>query len=125
MDYKSFGLGPKNSDDQVDTDKRWWLADTANLAQSVSAVVKSLALFDSKRQTQYQTSVRLYGNLNLMGLNGLSYSKITSVQSNTLKDRISYNVIQAAIDTVAAKIAKNKPKPMFLTSGGDYKIQRR
>jgi hypothetical protein len=83
-----------------------------------------LSEYDSKRQTQYQISTRLYGNSNLMGLNGLSYSKIASVQ-NTLKDRISYNVVQSCIDTVTSKISKSKPKPLFLTQGGDYKIQRK
>jgi hypothetical protein len=69
-------------------------------------------------------SARLYGNLSLMGLNGLTYSKIASVQS-AVKDRISYNVVQSVIDTITAKIAKNKPKPYFLTSGGDYQTQRK
>jgi hypothetical protein len=123
IDYKSFGPnGP--SPDNGQTSKRWWLEAKSDIAPAVAGIVKALSEYDSKRQTQYQISTRLYGNVNLMGLNGLSYSKILSVQ-NTLKDRISYNVIQSVIDTITAKIAKNRPRPMFLTSGGNYKIQRR
>ena len=59
-----------------------------------------------------------------MGLNGLTYSKLASV-SNTMTTRITYNVCQSVVDTAAAKIAKNKPKPLFLTSGADYKLQRK
>lgn len=123
IDYKSFGSdGAASKLGQID--KRWWLSSKEDLAASIAGTIKALSQYDSKRQTQYQISTRLYGNLNLMGLNGLSYSKILSVQSS-LKDRISYNVVQSVIDTITAKMAKNKPKPLFLTSGGDYKIQRR
>lgn len=123
IDYKSFGPnGPQGS--AAGVNKRWWLSKDSEIHQSVLPIIVALGQYDSKRQTQYQISTRLYGNANLMGLNGLSYSKIMSVQ-NTLKDRISYNVVQSCIDTITSKIAKNKPKPLFLTSGGDYKIQRR
>lgn len=104
--------------------KRWWTLGDDEMSQGIVAVVNSISQADSRRQTQYQTSIRLYGNLTLMGVNGLSYAKLTSVQA-PLRDRISYNVIQSAIDTVQAKMAKNKPKPLFLTSGGDWKLQRR
>lgn len=104
--------------------KRWWMLPPDEMSQGIVAVCNSISQADSRRQTQYQTSVRLYGNLSLMGVNGLSYAKLTSVQA-PLRDRVSYNVIQSAIDTVQAKMAKNKPKPLFLTSGGDWKLQRR
>ena len=104
--------------------KRWWKAPLSERAQSVFAVIKFISEYDSKRQTQYQISNRLYGNANLMGLNGLSFSKVQAVQG-ALKDRLTYNVCQSTVDTITAKISKNKPKPMFLTSGGDYKLQRK
>lgn len=122
IDYKSFNNTGKPEGEIYD--KRWWLVNKSERPQAVAAIVKMIAEYDSKRQTQYQISTRLYGNTNLMGMNGLSYSKISSVQ-NSLKDRISYNVVQSAIDTVCAKMSKNKPKPLFLTSGGDYKMQRK
>ncbi|NJL22075.1 MAG: hypothetical protein HC895_16685, partial [Leptolyngbyaceae cyanobacterium SM1_3_5] len=40
-------------------------------------------------------------------------------------DKITLNVIQSCCDTVTQKIAKNKPKPTFLTSGGDWTMQKR
>ncbi len=122
VDYKSFNK-VETATAQMPA-KRWWMLPDDQMAQGIVAVVNSLAQADSRRQTQYQTSVRLYGNLSLMGVNGLSYAKLTSVQA-PLRDRISYNVIQSAVDTVQAKMAKNKPKPLFLTSGGDWKAQRR
>lgn len=123
IDYKSFAAPGAVAATSMPS-KRWWTLTDDEMSQAIVAVVNSIAQADSRRQTQYQTSVRLYGNLTLMGVNGLSYAKLTSVQA-PLRDRISYNVVQSAIDTVQAKMAKNKPKPLFLTSGGDWKQQRR
>jgi hypothetical protein len=123
IDYTKFNSDGAPSSGDVYA-RKWWLVDKTERAQAICGIVKMLSEYDSKRQTQYQISTRLYGNSNLMGLNGLSYSKIASVQ-NTLKDRISYNVVQSCIDTVTSKISKSKPKPLFLTQGGDYKIQRK
>lgn len=123
IDYTKFnGDGATSSGDVYA--RKWWVLPKDERAQAICGIVKQLSEYDSKRQTQYQISTRLYGNSNLMGLNGLSYSKIASVQ-NTLKDRVSYNVVQSCIDTITSKISKNKPKPLFLTSGGDYKMQRK
>lgn len=123
IDYRSFGPnGPGAS--QNPNYKMWWKSAPSERAAAITATVKFISEYDSKRQTQYQISNRLYGNANLMGLNGLSYSKVQSVQG-ALKDRLTYNVCQSVVDTITAKMAKNKPRPMFLTSGGDYKMQRK
>jgi hypothetical protein len=124
MDYRSFSTGDKNqSVSPNDTSRKWWLLDGLEMAQTIVSTVTSLAAGDAKRQTQYQISARLYGNTSIMGISGLSYSKIQSVQS-TLKDRVSYNVIGSCIDTLQSKMTKNKPKPAFITSGGSWKLQR-
>lgn len=60
----------------------------------------------------------------MLGLNGLSFTKISAVASS-IKDRVTYNVCQSVIDTIVAKMSKNRPKPLFLTSGGDYKLIRK
>lgn len=123
IDYKSMtNAGQGKTEGPID--KRWWLLPKSELPQALAMIVQTIAQADSKRNTQYQISTRLYGNTNLMGTNGLSFSKIQSVQ-NALKDRLSYNIVQSGIDTVTSKMAKNKPRPMFLTSGGDWKLQSR
>lgn len=105
-------------------DRQWWRLDKSEIPGAVYGVVQFLKEHQSRRETQNLTSARLYGNLSIMGLNGLTYSKVASVQ-NALKDRISYNICSSVVDTLVAKICKNKPKPLFLTSGGDYKLQRK
>lgn len=123
IDYTKFNQGDYQKKEGP-IEKRWWLLNQTEMPQALAMVVKTISQADSKRHTQYQISTRLYGNTNLMGTNGLSFSKITSVQ-NALKDRLSYNIVQSGIDTITAKMAKNKPRPMFLTSGGDWQLQRK
>lgn len=122
IDYTSFGSNPNSQVNPFYS--RWWAAPKSERAAAVTAIVKAIAEYDTKRQTQYQVSARLYGNANMMGINGVSFSKMQSTQA-TAKDRLTYNVCQSVVDTITSKMAKNKPRPMFLTSGGDYKLQRK
>jgi hypothetical protein len=122
IDYNSFNEG--NSANRLSPNNRWWLEkNSVERAQGICQVVNTLAQADSKRQTQYQISARLYGNVNLMGINGLSLAKLQSAQANQ-KDKITYNIVQSGIDTICAKLSKNKPKPLFLTSGGNWKLHK-
>lgn len=122
IDYRSFNNPYSNT--QNPNANRWWQTSKSERAQAVTAIVKAISEYDTKRQTQYQISTRLYGNSNLTGVSGISYSKVQAMQ-NSKTDRLTYNICQSAVDTITSKIAKNKPKPMFLTSGGDSKLQRR
>lgn len=122
IDYSTFN-NPTSGTQNVNY-KRWWAVSKSERAAATTGAVKFISEYDSKRQTQYQMSIRLYGNINLMGINGLSYSKVQSAQGSQ-KERVTYNLCQSVVDTITSKIAKNKPKPMFLTSGGDYKMQRK
>jgi len=124
VDYKSFSPTGPATEGPISADRRWWSLDNPDVPGAITGIINFLNEHQGARITQNLMSARLYGNLSVMGLNGLTYSKIASVQ-NALKDRISYNVCQSAVDTITSKIAKNKPRPLFLTSGGDYKIQRR
>lgn len=123
IDYTKFSDKGEADSEKV-FDRRWWLANKTERASAISGVVKLIAKEDGKRQTQYQMSARLYGNADMIGISGLTMGK-TPTNTAPSKERLTYNVVQSAIDTVTSKMAKNKPKPLFLTSGGDYKIQRK
>lgn len=104
--------------------KQWWKVPKKDRAASIVACCKTISEGDSPRQTQYQISTRLFGNTNLLGLTGLSFSKVSAVASS-IKDRVTFNLCQSVVDTIVAKMAKNRPKPLFLTSGGNYKMVRK
>lgn len=123
IDYKSFS--PEGPDANQPNVQRWWNAKSkAEMAQGIMATINTLIQSDSRRQSQYQTSARLYGNVNMIGISGLSMMRNANLPAAT-KERVTYNVVQSGIDTVQAKMIKNKPKPLCLTSGGDWKAQRR
>lgn len=122
IDYKTFSGGGQDTGNVFI--KKWWACDKSDRADAVAGIVKIITEYDDKRRAQYQTSVKMYGNTNLTGVNGISYAK-TGVRQSTIKDRVTYNVVQAGIDTLVSKMSKNRPKPLFLTSGGNYKMQRK
>lgn len=125
IDYttvRSDGNFPK---DGADFNKRWWLSNKTDRAKDVFSVVQELVNYDAIRQDQYSLSAKLYGNTQFINLSGLTVQRQISQPRPAVKERLTYNVVQSAIDTVTAKTAKNKPKPLFLTSGGDWKLQRK
>lgn len=104
--------------------KEWWLEAPENMAPAIAGVVRTITDRQKRLEAQRIVSARLYGNLSVMGLQGAVVSKTTAMQP-ALRDRITYNVCESATDTIAARIVKNKPKPLFLTDGGDWKMQRK
>lgn len=123
MDYRSFG--PPGSHTQIGaTGVRWWRESGDDLVHGITSTIDFLQKHQAPRLTQYMVSTRLYGNLALVGLNGLTYSKLAAV-TNALRERISYNICSSVTDTIVAKMAKNKPKPLFLGNGADYRIKRK
>lgn len=122
MDHTKFSKdGSQTSADSGSFDRRWWLCNKTEIAENVIRIANYLIKQDSQRLADYTKYSRLYSNFR--GL-GFSSQRLPNNLNNN-QDRITYNGIQSGIDTVVAKMAKNKPKPLFLTSGGDYKIQRR
>jgi hypothetical protein len=102
---------------------RWWLANKNNLYQELFAYVSALDNRQTYREADNLRFARLYGNYQQMGLGAFNYSRIEASYSVT--NRVTLNVIQSLIDTVVSKITKNKPKATFLTSGGDFSLQRK
>ena len=102
---------------------RWWLASKNNLYQELFAYVSALDSRQAYREADDLRFARLYGNYQQMGLGAYSYSRIET--SYSVSNRVTLNVIQSLIDTVVSKITKNKPKATFLTSGGDFSLQRK
>lgn len=122
VDHTQFSKdGSQTSADSGSFDRRWWLCNKTEIADNVIRIAQFLIKSDSQRLADYNKYSRLYSNFR--GL-GLSAQRLPNNLNNN-QERITYNGIQSGIDTVVAKMAKNKPKPLFLTSGGDYKIQRR
>lgn len=110
--------------DPKSRDYRWWLKkDDRELAESLFAVVKYLKENQNWRQQQSALYARLYSNLPIWNYLGINLSKL-NVQYRFPNERPTMNVVQSCIDALVSRLTQSKPKPMFLTEGGDYSKRR-
>ena len=107
--------------DKTRDGSRWFLSSKNDIYQDVFAYINHLNNTQSYRSTDNLRHAKLYGNYNIMGLDAYSYSRVES--SANVNHKVTLNVVQSLIDTVVSKITKNKPKPTFLTSGGNWTLQ--
>lgn len=97
----------------------WWKEqDEQQRAKMVVAAGTDLESESIPRSNANLRFAKLYGNFDLTSFGIREYHKPTEVE------RITLNVIASCIDSLAAKVAKTKPRPTFLTDDGDFKAQR-
>lgn len=99
---------------------KWWKSEEGKAHEALIPLVKKLAENQNYRSAENLKHVRLYGNLDILGLSSALYAR---PNPSNIHNRVTLNVIQSCVDTAAAKIAKNRPKPTFLTQGGDWLLQ--
>lgn len=128
VDYTTFKPKEKNSPVQkakiVANGVRWWMADDKILPEAVMAQVISIIQSDKGRIDAYNTYAKLYGTWTPAFWNGYQLAN-SGKPAAPMRDRLTYNIVQSCIDTLTARISQNKPKPMFLTEGGNSKLQRK
>lgn len=107
----------------MQSDYKWYEKSGAELAESLFGFVRMLRKEQSYRQDENYKHLRLYGNLEAYSLK--NYSFYRTEPSSAVSNRVTLNIIQSMVDTVVSKITKNTPKPSFLTSGGDWSLQRK
>lgn len=107
------------------TSVRWWEHSGEELAGAVSAVGESLENNAASRREMNLRWARMYENsdIDAFGSGGLSSALVR--QAVLGRGLVTYNVVAACIDTLAAKVAKNRPRPNFLTSGGSWVAQQK
>jgi hypothetical protein len=102
---------------------RWWQLEGHEVAENLVPLVKQIEQRQSYRRVRNIRHARLYSNQEAVAISSglLAPNSLSSFQSLS----ISLNVIKSCIDTAASKIAKARPRPMFLTIGGDETQSRR
>lgn len=103
---------------------RWWLAEDKMMPDAVFSQVAAIIQADKGRIDSYNTYAKLYGTWTPTFWNGYQLAS-SGRPSAPMRERLTYNIVQSCIDTLTARISQNKPKPMFLTSAGDSKLQRK
>lgn len=110
------------SNKTVDTNK-WWTLPKDKVHESVVPYIKRLRQAQSYRRIQQVNFAKLYQNQPLTGAG--SFGQSADDVNNTATSNMAYNVVKSAIDTAIAKVAKNRPRTMFLTEKGSSSQQRR
>jgi len=103
-------------------DTYWWDKSSNDLPFAVSSIVNFL-----QKQQNYVTEdnvkhMKLYGNADIFGLSAMDYAPASANAYE--RNALTLNVIKSCVDTIMNKIGKNRPRPMFLTSGGDWAQQQ-
>lgn len=100
------------------TKSQWWLEDDESLYSSVFATVNIIENGLQVHRYQCRMFRYLYGNPEAF-FTPNSPNSMMNGGSNTNSRKVQINVIQSCIDTAGSMIAKNQPKPQFLTLGED------
>tara|TARA_R110000868_G_scaffold148576_3_gene370554 strand:+ start:281 stop:2101 length:1821 start_codon:yes stop_codon:yes gene_type:complete len=99
----------------------WWTKPKADVHTDIFEIVSKIHMSTEERRERNLRSLRLYGNMDLVGLAPYSFS--TSALPSLPENRVKINIVSSMVDTVSAKISKMKPRVTFLTSGGDFSSQ--
>lgn len=117
---KTIKAKTKSDPDPTTRHYKWWLMDKKpEMAESLFAVVKYLKENQGWRQNQAALYARLYSNLPIWNYLGVNLSKL-NVQYRFPNERPTMNVVQSCVDALVSRMVQSKPRPMFLTEGGDY-----
>ncbi len=98
----------------------WWRAEKGRVHDAVLPLVDVLDQQQEYRSKANLLYLQLYGGADYRGLSGNLYALTNSTNS-----RLRLNVVHSMCSTVASKMAKNKPRATFMTSGGNWSEQTR
>jgi hypothetical protein len=101
----------------------WYEKEGQDLADSLFAYVSYLRKEQGYRQDENYRHMRLYGNLEPFSIRNYGFYRAET--SSAAQNRVTLNIVQSMVDTVVSKLSKNKPRPLFLTDGGDWALQRK
>lgn len=104
----------------------WYAKDSPELVfSSVWATVTQIDSNSVWISSLNVRNARLYSSQDILGFAAFRYTTGNMGSTSALNGRITYNVVKSVIDSAQAKIAKTRPKPMFLTTGGNWAQQQK
>ncbi len=104
----------------MEKDLKYWYRQKESLRHlGVTDYIDRLAQEQSTQSFNNSLYLRMYGGVDNESIPLRKHFDISA----TNKKMLGINVIQSNIDTVTAKIAKNKPRPIFHTSNADWPQQ--
>lgn len=113
----------KKKVDETQLKASWWNLPQEEAHTHVMACAYAIESKQSYRIKKNVIHQRMYGNQLLATASQNIYAKPTQAVSQEAK--LTLNVAKATVDTTTAKIAKNKPRTLFLTERGMPDQQRK
>lgn len=98
---------------------RWWREEAPE-----GSVFRSLKRIQSDQADRIDDAVAALCLYDEFGEMGFSLGS-GIVRQTDYKDSASFNVVRACVDTLRAEIIQGRPRPMFLTAGGDWSLRRK
>lgn len=99
---------------------QWWKAQNDNdLVQQTISTANYLQKTQQYRIKGASIFSRIYSGKGLM--NYALNSKVLDTSNQLPVRRPTMNVTQSCVDTLVSRLTQSKPRPVFLTDGGDYK----
>lgn len=102
---------------------RWWDAKKGEVANEVVPLVTDIRAATRFRELEFLRFRRLYQNAHLMGFGAANYNQ--TITQQFAYAGLTWNVLKSVIDTAVSKLGKNRPKPQFVTTKGNYTLQKR
>lgn len=104
-------------------DARWYRPEYKNKRyQPIWNLCTSLRKSQTYRHEEHLKYMRLYGGAPILGLEPRAYARKKDLYT---RGRLAFNVVRNCCDAYTAKIAKERPKATFVTSGGDWALQQK
>jgi len=96
---------------------QWWAQDEpyADLVEAFRVIEAA----DTLRLSTLLRYVRLYGNSEYGGYTPFNHNQVVDTA------RVTMNVIKSVCDTAVSRLSRQRPRPRFLTHGGNWSLQRR
>lgn len=114
--------GPSTGDQQ---DSRWWEKHEKDCADSVTSILQRLQKAQEARLRNMVRNARIYGNLGTLNTGSSAFGTLLQPTAAPAAKRFAtYNAAQSGADTLVSHIGQTKPRPYYLTSGGNYRQQR-
>lgn len=128
IDHTKFSRAGTTQEAATEKLTYWWEAKKDQTPASLFAVVEKLDAQQNARALSNARFRRLYGDqdsLSALGYRPSPNVRLTDAANRLARERITFNVIRMAIDTLGSKIAKNRPKSTFVTDDGDWSQKQR
>jgi hypothetical protein len=102
-------------------DMRWWREESNDAHQPLCQTVRQIRERQSDRTMGLTRAARLFGDMPQLGLTPGSFTRPAAPYA-----RLSLNIVRALCTTARADLVQGPPpRPMFVTSGGDWEMQQR